>query len=233
MDHPIPVLEPRPTLPVVAIAGRFPVRRAFCIGRNYAAHAIEMGGNPDKEPPFFFMKPAEAIFAVEAGVTTPLPYPRESTNFHFEAELIVALHSGGSNIRIEDAHKHVFGLAVGLDMTRRDLQNEAKKTGRPWEAGKAGDASGPVGPISRLELKMLDPKAKIRLEVNGVMKQESTLGHMIWSIEAQIATLSRYFELRAGDLIMTGTPEGVGPVVRGDKINVTIDGLTPINLTVT
>jgi len=224
MTPAVPVLEPRPSLSVVAGPERFPVRRAFCIGRNYAAHALEMGGNPDKEPPFFFMKPAEAILPVEPGVTTDLPYPPMTHDFHFEAELVVALKSGGRNIPEAEAASHVYGLAVGLDMTRRDLQGEAKKHGRPWEVGKAADFSGPVGAVTPYDLKALNPKTKIELKVNGITKQSSTLGHMIWSIEEQIATLSRYFELRAGDLIFTGTPEGVGAVQRGDRITVTIEG---------
>ena len=232
MDHTIPVLEPRPTLPIVAKTERFPVRRAFCIGRNYAAHAIEMGGNPEKEPPFFFMKPAEAIVAVEAGVTTPIHYPSETSNFHFEAELVVALQKGGKNITAADAAQYIYGLAVGLDMTRRDLQNDAKKMGRPWEVGKSADQSGPVGPISPFDLNALDPKAGLRLSVDGVQKQQATLGDMIWSIAEQISILSRYFELRAGDLIFTGTPEGVGAVTRGQTISVEIDGLTSISVNV-
>ena len=228
----VPVLEPRPSLSVVAGSERFPVRRAFCIGRNYAAHALEMGGNPDKEPPFFFMKPAEAILPVEPGVTTDLPYPPMTHDFHFEAELVVALKSGGRNIPEAEAASHVYGLAVGLDMTRRDLQGEAKKLGRPWEVGKAADASGPVGSVSPFNLASLKPEMRITLSVDGHIRQNASLGHMIWSIPQQIAILSRYFELRAGDLIFTGTPEGVGAVKRGETMVVHVDGLTDITLKV-
>lgn len=224
----VPVLEPRPTLPIVGASERFPVRRAFCIGRNYAAHAIEMGGDPEKDPPFFFMKPAEAMIAVEPGMTTDIPYPPGTKDFHFEAELVVALKSGGTNIAEADASKHIYGIAVGLDMTRRDLQGEAKKLGRPWEIGKAGDLSGPVGAISPISLDALDRSVKITLTVDGVVKQNATLAHMIWSIPQQIAILSQYFELRAGDLIFTGTPEGVGAVTRGQTMVVHVDGLTDI-----
>lgn len=228
----VPVLEARPTLPIVALKERFPVRRAFCIGRNYAAHALEMGGDPEKDPPFFFMKPAEAMLAVEPGVTTDLPYPPGTKDFHFEAELVVALHSGGKNIAEADAHRHVYGLAVGLDMTRRDLQGEAKKLGRPWEIGKAGDFSGPVGAITPFELGAMTRDMAVQLTVDGVVKQKATLAHMIWSIPQQIAILSQYFELRAGDLIFTGTPEGVGAVTRGQTMHVEIDRLTSITLKV-
>jgi fumarylpyruvate hydrolase len=226
---PVPVLEERPSLPIVASDRRFPVRRAFCIGRNYAAHAREMGHDPDREPPFFFMKPAEAIVAVEAGIETPIAYPPGTSDYHHEAELVVALGRGGRDIAEADAMKHVFGFAAGLDMTRRDLQGEAKKLGRPWEIGKAADASGPVGSIATLSDSSC-LAGRIRLSVNGEWRQDATLAAMIWSIPEQIAILSRFFELRPGDLIFTGTPEGVAAVARGDRMRVEIDGLTSIDV---
>jgi fumarylpyruvate hydrolase len=228
----IPVLEPRPTLAIVGEAGRFPVRRGFCIGRNYAAHAREMGHDPNREPPFFFMKTLEAILPVESGVEKPLPYPPGTSDYHHEVELVVALGKGGREIAEADAMDHVFGFAVGLDMTRRDLQGEAKKLGRPWEIGKSADASGPVGPITRIGAPEFSLAGTIRLATDGVVKQESVLAAMIWSIPEQIAILSRYFDLRAGDLIFTGTPEGVSAVERGQVMIGSIDGLETIRLKV-
>jgi fumarylpyruvate hydrolase len=225
----VPVLEPRKTLAIVGSSERFPVRRAFCIGRNYAAHAREMGFDPDREPPFFFMKTAEAIEPVEAGVTADLPYPTMTTDYHHEAELVVALGKGGTDIAEADALSHVFGYAAGLDMTRRDLQGEAKKLGRPWEVGKSSDASGPVGPITRASADFAGD-GRLHLTVDGKTRQEATLAAMIWSIPEQIAILSRYFELKPGDLIFTGTPEGVAAVTRGQTMMVEIDGVTPISV---
>lgn len=228
----VPTLEPRPTLAIEGSDQRFPVRRGFCIGRNYAAHALEMGGNPDKEPPFFFMKTAEAIFSVPPGTAVDLPYPPMTKDFHFEAELVVVLGRGGRNIAEIDALAHVFGVAAGLDMTRRDLQNEAKKMGRPWEVAKSADFSGPVGLLKPFIPGILKRDARITLSVDGVVKQDASLAHMIWSIEQQIAILSQYFEMRAGDVIFTGTPDGVGAVKRGETMKVHIDGLSDIELKV-
>jgi fumarylpyruvate hydrolase len=225
----IPVLEPRKTLPIEGSKERFPVRRAFCIGRNYAAHAREMGFDPDREPPFFFMKTLEAIEPVEAGVIAELPYPTMTKDYHHEAELVVALGKGGTNIAEADAMDHIFGFAAGLDMTRRDLQGEAKKMGRPWEVGKSSDASGPVGPITpfRADFPL---KGRLRLMVDGEMRQDATLAAMIWSIPEQIAILSQYFALLPGDLIFTGTPEGVSAVNRGQTMRVEIEGTVPISV---
>ncbi|WP_284179153.1 fumarylacetoacetate hydrolase family protein [Rhabdaerophilum sp. SD176] len=230
MALPVPTLAPRPSLAVLGLQERFPVRRAFCIGRNYAAHAREMGFDPDREPPFFFMKTAEAIVPVEPGQTAEIVYPSGTRDYHHEAELIVAIGRGGRDIPESEALLHVFGYAVGLDMTRRDLQAEAKKLGRPWEIGKSADQSGPVGPITRGG--NLDIKGHIRLAVNGAIRQDSTLAAMIWSIPEQIAIISRYFELHAGDLIFTGTPEGVDAVMRGDTMEVSVDGLERIRVAV-
>ncbi|MCZ8376654.1 MAG: fumarylacetoacetate hydrolase family protein [Beijerinckiaceae bacterium] len=230
MALPVPTLAPRPSLAVLGLQERFPVRRAFCIGRNYAAHAREMGFDPDREPPFFFMKTAEAIVPVEPGQTAEIAYPSGTRDYHHEAELIVAIGRGGRDIPESEALLHVFGYAVGLDMTRRDLQAEAKKLGRPWEIGKSADQSGPAGPITRGAT--LDIKGHIRLAVNGAVRQDSTLAAMIWSIPEQIAIISRYFELHAGDLIFTGTPEGVDAVMRGDTMEVSVDGLERIRVAV-
>ncbi|MCZ8259194.1 MAG: fumarylacetoacetate hydrolase family protein [Beijerinckiaceae bacterium] len=231
MALPVPALAPRPSLAILGLQDRFPVRRAFCIGRNYAAHAREMGFDPDREPPFFFMKTAEAIVPVEPGQTAEIAYPSGTRDYHHEAELIVAIGRGGRDIPESEALLHVFGYAVGLDMTRRDLQAEAKKLGRPWEIGKSADQSGPVGPITR-GAGSLDPNGRIRLAVDGKLRQDSTLAAMIWSIPEQIAIISRYFELHAGDLIFTGTPEGVDAVMRGDTMDVSVDGLEPIRVAV-
>ncbi len=226
----IPRLEPRPSLPVLGTRERFSVRRAFCVGRNYAAHAREMGADPDEEPPFFFMKPAEAIFPVERDFVPPLPIPPGTRDYHYETELVVAIKSGGSDIPAAEAPDHVFGYAVGLDMTRRDLQNAAKKKGHPWEFGKAADFSGPVGVITPHAPHVLATNALLRLEVNGVERQRATLDAMIWSIPQMIALLSRYFTLRPGDLIFSGTPEGVGAVQKGDVLRAEVAGLTPLEL---
>lgn len=231
MALPVPTLAPRPSLAILGLQDRFPVRRAFCIGRNYAAHAREMGFDPDREPPFFFMKTAEAIVPVEPGQRAEIAYPSGTRDYHHEAELIVAIGRGGRDIPESEALLHVFGYAVGLDMTRRDLQAEAKKLGRPWEIGKSADQSGPVGPITR-GAGSLDPDGRIRLAVDGKLRQDSTLAAMIWSIPEQIAIIWRYFELHAGDLIFTGTPEGVDSVMRGDTMDVSVDGLEPIRVAV-
>jgi fumarylpyruvate hydrolase len=225
----VPVLEPRPTLAIVGSNERFAVRRAFCIGRNYAAHALEMGGNPDRDPPFFFMKLAEAIQPVESSAEAPLAYPAMTDNYHHEVELVVALATGGKDIAEKDALSHVYGFAAGLDMTRRDRQDEAKKLSRPWEVAKSADASGPVGPITPAS-DAFSLKGTIRLTVDGKVRQDSTLAAMIWSVPEQIAILSRYFELMPGDLIFTGTPEGVAAVTRGQAMTVEIDGVTPITV---
>lgn len=232
MPMPVPVLEPRPTLAIRGESARFPVRRAFCIGRNYAEHAREMGHDPDREPPFFFLKTIDAILPVEASAQTLLPYPPGTNDYHHEVELVVALGRGGRNIVENEAMEHVFGYAVGLDMTRRDLQGEAKKLGRPWEIGKSADASGPVGPITRADQPGFSLSNRIELKTNGATRQSSVLAAMIWSIPEQIAILSRYFELRAGDLIFTGTPEGVSAVKPGDVILGAIEGLECIHLKV-
>ncbi|SEJ93291.1 fumarylacetoacetate hydrolase family protein [Achromobacter sp. NFACC18-2] len=223
-----------PAAPVaVPIAGsqdRFPVRRVYCVGRNYAAHAREMGFDPDREPPFFFCKPADAVVPVADGATLSLPYPPETSNLHYEIELVAAIGKSGANIPVDDALAHVWGYAVGLDMTRRDLQMKMREAGRPWELGKAFDQSAPIGPLHPAQSVSGIEQAGIWLQVNGTDKQRSDIGKLIWSVAETIAYLSRYFRLEAGDLIYTGTPEGVGPVVRGDKMVGGVDGLGTISV---
>jgi fumarylpyruvate hydrolase len=202
----------------------FPVRRVYCIGRNYAAHAIEMGHDPNKEPPFFFQKnPNNIIFG-------DFPYPVETDDVHYEIELVVALHQGGKDIPVEKALEHVYGYAVGLDMTRRDLQGEAKKLGRPWEIGKAFEDSAPCTPLVPASQIGHPNQGEIWLKVNDAVQQEGDLNQMIWKVPEMISILSRFFELQPGDVIMTGTPAGVGPIVRGDVMEGYVAGVG--NLTV-
>lgn len=218
-----------PAAPVaVPVAGgqdTFPVRRVYCVGRNYAAHAREMGFDPDREPPFFFCKPADAVVPVANGQTLSLPYPPETANLHYEIELVAAIGKGGERIAVDEALQHVWGYAVGLDMTRRDLQMKMREAGRPWELGKAFDHSAPIGPLHPAESVQSIEQAGIWLQVNGADKQRSDIGKLIWSVAETISYLSRYFRLEPGDLIYTGTPEGVGPVVRGDTMVGGVDGL--------
>ncbi|MEO9527036.1 fumarylacetoacetate hydrolase family protein [Roseibium sp.] len=215
------------TLPVKGTDSRFPVRRVYCIGRNYAAHAVEMGHDPDKEPPFFFQKNPNNLV-----VGSEFPYPPKSEDVHHEAELAVALKSGGHNIPVEAALDQVYGYAVSLDMTRRDLQGAAKKMGRPWETGKAFEQSAPITPLVPVSESGHPDKGAIRLTVNGDLRQEGDLNQMIWKVPEMISYLSDYFELAAGDVILTGTPSGVGPVERDDKLVVTVDGLPSLEVTV-
>ncbi|WP_447578841.1 fumarylacetoacetate hydrolase family protein [Achromobacter kerstersii] len=217
-------------VPVSGSQDAFPVRRVYCVGRNYAAHAREMGFDPDREPPFFFCKPADAVVPVADGHTLELPYPPETANLHYEIELVAAIGKGGANIAVGDALQHVWGYAVGLDMTRRDLQMKMREAGRPWELGKAFDQSAPIGPLHPAEAVRNINQAAIWLQVNGADKQRSDIGKLIWSVAETIAYLSKYFRLEAGDLIYTGTPEGVGPVVRGDKMTGGVDGLGTLNV---
>ena len=219
------------SVPVVGSGDRFPVHRIYCVGRNYAEHAKEMGFT-GREPPFFFMKPADAIVVVNAGETGQLPYPGLTGNLHYEIELVVAIGKGGHNIQAADAMDHVYGYATGLDMTRRDLQNDMKKQGRPWCIGKGFDASAPIGPITPVAQAGDIARAGIWLQVNGADRQRSTIAQLIWNIAETIEHLSAAWTLQPGDLIYTGTPEGVGAVVRGDVLEGGIDGLTPLRLAV-
>ena len=214
------------TVPVAG-GGSFPVRRVYCIGRNYAAHAIEMGHDPNREAPFFFQKNPDNL-----DPSGDFPYPPHSNDVHHEAELAVMLQSGGSNIPVADALDCVFGYAVSLDMTRRDLQGEAKRLGRPWEIGKAAERSAPVGPIHTVEAVGHPVSGRITLRVNGELRQDGDLNQMIWKVPEMIAYLSAHFELAAGDVILTGTPAGVGPVARGDLLEMSIDGLGAMTVAV-
>ncbi len=219
-------------LPIVGSADLFPVRRVYCVGRNYAAHAREMGFDPDREPPFFFCKPNDdaSVVPVPAGQTVGIPYPGHTSNFHFEAELVVLIGKAGRDIAVEQAAQHIYGYAVGLDMTRRDLQIKMREQGRPWEIGKAFDFSAPVGPVrTRADIGALGTGA-ITLDVDGGQRQASDIRNLIWSVDEVIANLSTLFALQPGDLIFTGTPEGVGAVQRGETIGVRIDGLDPISV---
>jgi 2-keto-4-pentenoate hydratase/2-oxohepta-3-ene-1,7-dioic acid hydratase in catechol pathway len=208
------------------------VRRIYCIGRNYAAHAREMGSDPTREPPFFFQKPTDAVQNVPPGTTVAHPYPPLTRNYHYEVELVAALRSGGRNIPIDQALDRVFGYTVGLDMTRRDLQRAAGDEKKPWEIGKSFDHSAPLGPLQPVAVVGHFTKGAIWLKVNGQIKQNADLSQMIWSVAEQISKLSEAFELAPGDIIYSGTPENVGPVVRGDVMEAHIDGLSSINLKV-
>ena len=219
-------------IPIAGSIDLFPVRRIYCIGRNYAAHAREMGSDPTREPPFFFQKPTDAIQVVAAGSVADHPYPSLTKNYHYEVELVAALRSGGKNIAMDQALDHVFGYAVGLDMTRRDLQRGMGDQKKPWEIGKSFDRSAPIGPIHPASKIGHYAKGEISLAVNGAQKQKADLSFMIWSVAEQIAKLSEAFELMAGDIIYSGTPENVGPVVVGDKIVCKIDGLPDLSVTI-
>lgn len=218
------------TIPVAGRDTVFPVRRIYCIGRNYAAHAREMGSDPTREPPFFFQKPADAVQVVMPGETAEHPYPPLTKNYHYEVELVAALAKGGRNIPLEKALDCVFGYAVGLDMTRRDLQSEMKDQRKPWDIGKGFDRSAPVGPIFPADETGHFRSGEISLSVNGAIKQQADLSQMMWSVAEQITRLSQLFELKAGDLIMSGTPENVGAVVVGDTLVAKIAGLPDLSL---
>ena len=218
------------TLPIAGSAEIFPVRRICCIGRNYAAHAREMGSDPTREPPFFFQKPTDAVQFVAPGTVGDHPYPSLTKNYHYELELVAALKSGGTNIRQADALQHVYGYAIGLDMTRRDLQRGMGDQKKPWEIGKSFDMSAPIGPIHPVAMTQHYSKGRIVLTVNGQTKQEADLSYMIWSVAEQISKLSEAFELKAGDIIYSGTPENVGPVVKGDLLVGHIDGLPELSV---
>ena len=221
-----------PVVPIAESSQVFPIHRIYCIGRNYAAHAREMGSDPTREPPFFFQKPNDAIQYAAVGQTLDHPYPSLTKNYHYEVELVAALKSGGRDIPTSKALEHVFGYALGLDMTRRDLQRFMGDQKKPWEIGKSFDLSAPIGPIHKVEKTGHFTQGKISLAVNGVVKQNADLAYMIWSVAEQIAKLSEAFELKAGDLIFSGTPENVGPVVRGDVMLCKIDGLPDLSVRV-
>jgi fumarylpyruvate hydrolase len=220
---------PIASVPVVGKDQRFPVRRIYCVGRNYVEHAKEMGFT-GREPPFFFMKPADAVVPVDAGATGTMAYPSLTKDLHHEIELVAAIGTAGKNIKAADAHKHIYGYAVGLDMTRRDLQGEMKKQGRPWCIGKAFEQSAPIGPITLAAQAGDVTKAEIYLQVNGKDRQRSNVSKLIWNIGETIEHLSTAWELQPGDLIFTGTPEGVAAVVAGDTLVGGVTGLTSLRV---
>ncbi|OYU90748.1 MAG: 5-carboxymethyl-2-hydroxymuconate isomerase [Bradyrhizobiaceae bacterium PARB1] len=218
------------TIPIVGETDVFPVRRIYCIGRNYAAHSREMGSDPTREPPFFFQKPTDAIQNVKIGEVADHPYPSLTKNYHYEVELVAALKSGGTNIPADKALDHVYGYALGLDMTRRDLQRAMGDEKKPWEIGKSFDHAAVIGPIHPVAKTGHLTKGPISLAVNGTVKQSSDLDKMIWSVAEQIAKLSEAFELKAGDIIYSGTPENVGPVVKGDVLLCKLQGLPDMSI---
>ena len=218
------------TIPIVGETDVFQVRRIYCIGRNYAAHSREMGSDPTREPPFFFQKPTDAIQNVAIGTIADHPYPSLTKNYHYEVELVAALKSGGTNISPDKALDHVYGYALGLDMTRRDLQRAMGDEKKPWEIGKSFDRAAVLGPIHPVAKTGHFTKGAISLAVNGTVKQNSDLQNMIWSVAEQISKLSEAFELKAGDIIYSGTPENVGPVVKGDVLLCRIDGLPDMSI---
>lgn len=218
-------------VPVVGQDALFPVHRIYCVGRNYVDHAKEMG-HTGREAPFFFMKPSDAVLPVAAGTTGALSYPAQTEDFQHEMELVVAIGKGGKDISVEQAMEHVWGYAIGLDMTRRDVQGAAKKLGRPWDTGKAFEQSAPIGPITPAAQASEIGSAAITLHVNGAVRQSSTIDKLIWNVAETIADLSTYFTLQPGDLIYTGTPAGVAAVQRGDELLGSITGLGELRLKV-
>ena len=220
-------IGPQPSLPIVGGDMRFAVGRIYCVGRNYADHAREMGHDPDREPPFFFMKPANAVVQNGAAIA----YPVGTSDCHHEIELVVAIGRGGKNIPVEKALEHVWGYGVGLDMTRRDLQGEAKKMGRPWEMGKSFDESAPMTALVPAAEIGHPAKGAIWLKINGEVRQKGDLAMQIWNVQEQIAYLSKLVTLEPGDLIMTGTPAGVGPVKKGDRLEGHVDGVGDLAIT--
>jgi len=225
-----PFSVPATYIPIVGSNEMFPIRRIYCIGRNYAAHAREMGSDPTREPPFFFQKPTDAIQYVAAGTVADHPYPTLTKNYHYEAELVAVLGKGGRNISVDKALDLVYGYTLGLDMTRRDLQRGMGDQKKPWEIGKSFDKSAPIGAVHKVAQTGHFTKGDIWLKVNGQVKQKADLNQMIWSVAEQISKLSEAFELFPGDIIYAGTPENVGPVVRGDVIDMHIDGLPNLSV---
>ncbi|WP_421849011.1 fumarylacetoacetate hydrolase family protein [Marinomonas sp.] len=227
--------QPRVYLPIAESDQVFPVGRVYCVGRNYAEHSKEMGDDPERDPPFFFAKDASCVVPSAFSIVTRITYPMATSQFEYEVELVVAIGKGGRNLTMQQSGEAILGYAVGLDMTRRDLQTQAKKKGRPWEVGKSFDESAPISPIL-LKTDLLAAnlsKAEIGLKVNGDLKQISNIGNLTWSIEEVICKLSEVFELRPGDLIMTGTPENVGSVIAGDEMLAWVEHLGEIRVSVT
>ncbi len=228
----VPFTVPQTTIPIVGSNQVFPVRRIYCIGRNYAAHAREMGSDPNREPPFFFQKPTDAVQLVPPGATVDHPYPSLTKNYHHEIEFVAALGAGGRDVPASRALDLVFGYAIGLNMTRRDLQRGMGDQKKPWEIGKSFDRSAPIGPIHPVAMTGHPTEGRIWLKVKGQTKQDANLKEMIWSVAEQISQLSAAFELQPGDIIYSGTPENVGPVVPGDVMEGHIDGLPEIHVKV-
>jgi len=219
-----------PSVPIAGTSQRFPVRHIYCVGRNYAEHAKEMGGDATKEPPFFFTKAADSIVPVVAPEVGRIRYPMATSNFHHEMELVVAIGKAGANVAVENANDYVFGYAVGLDMTRRDLQNEMREKKRPWDIGKSFAQAAPIAPLHPVSQTGLLSRGAITLDVNGVRRQQGDLSDMIWDVPHTLAFLSRYYELMPGDLVFSGTPAGVAAVVKGDRLEGRIEGLTPLTV---
>lgn len=224
-------LEAPPSLPIVGQSRHFPVRHVYCVGRNYAEHTKEMGGDAAKEPPFFFTKPAHSVVPIVPGGGT-IPYPPATKDLHYEVEMVVAIGKEGAFIQREDALDHVFGYALGFDMTRRDLQAAAKEMRRPWDFGKAFEGAAPIGPIYPVTTHGHHTSGAIWLKVNGQPRQKGDLRDMIWPVPDMIVFLTEYYTLRPGDLIMTGTPAGVGAVVTGDQLVGGVDGLGELSVTI-
>jgi fumarylpyruvate hydrolase len=231
MQYAIPAWD-LPTVPVVGGQPQFPVRHVFCVGRNYAEHAKEMGGDATKEPPFFFTKAADAIVPVVPPAVGRIAYPMATRNLHHELELVVAIGRSGANVAAADAQALVFGYAVGLDMTRRDLQNEMREKKRPWDIGKSFAQAAPIAPISPVAQTGVLARGEVTLRVNGETRQHGDLSDMIWDVPHMIEFLSRLYRLESGDLIFTGTPSGVGPVVVGDRLEGRIANLTPLSIAI-
>ena len=231
MNAAIPLWE-IPSVPIVGTSQRFPVRHIYCVGRNYAEHAKEMGGDATKEPPFFFTKAADSIVPVVAPEVGRIRYPLATTNFHHEMELVVAIGKAGANVAVENANDYVFGYAVGFDMTRRDLQNEMREKKRPWDIGKSFAQAAPIAPLHPVAQTGLLSRGAITLDVNGTRRQTGDLADMIWDVPHTLAFLSRYYELMPGDLVFSGTPSGVGAVVKGDRLEGRIEGLTPLTIVI-
>ena len=228
----VPFTVAQTYIPIAGTFELFPVRRIYCIGRNYAAHAREMGSDPTREPPFFFQKPTDAIQLVPPGATVDHPYPTLTKNYHYEVELVAALSKGGRNVPPDKALDLVYAYTVGLDMTRRDLQRAMGDEKKPWEIGKSFDRSAPLGPLQPAARTGHFKEGAIWLKVNGQVKQNANLNQMIWSVAEQVSKLSEAFELMPGDIIYSGTPENVGPVVKGDVMDAHIDGLPDIRVRV-
>ena len=229
MQYAIPAWE-LPAVPVAGSAQAFPVRHMFCVGRNYADHAKEMGGDATKEPPFFFTKAADAIVPARPPEVARIAYPMATQNLHYELELVVAIGKSGANVKAAEAQSLVFGYAVGLDMTRRDLQNDMREKKRPWDIGKSFAQAAPIAPIHPIAQTGPLTRGEVVLEVNGAARQRGDLSDMIWDVPHMIEFLSRLYRLEPGDLIFTGTPAGVGPVVVGDRLDGRIAGLTPLSI---